>query len=150
MSCEMWDASLENLKMGLRRRSATGKGDGVMRLWRMRDEGWRMRDEGWGMRDEGWRMKDEGWRMRDEGWGMRDEGLGEIVKLWNRKIEMLSFMKRFFTILGFFQNDRVLACSHGLEVCAIGGWGMRFEMRDWKMDWWENGVSVVMKWWGYG
>ena len=35
-------------------------------------------------------------------------------------------MERFFTLLRFVQNDRVLVCSHGLKIRAIG---MRYEMR---------------------
>ncbi len=35
-------------------------------------------------------------------------------------------MERFFTMLRFVQNDRVLVCSHGLKIRAIG---MRYEIR---------------------
>ena len=84
---------------------------------------------------EGWRMKDEGWGMRDAGWGMRvfyHKVHGDMVKwlrfwrLWGtsemfwkghgfsigkcRKI--FSFMKRFFTMLRFVQNDRVMFFAH--------------------------------------
>ena len=37
-----------------------------------------------------------------------------------------SIIKRFFTLLRFVQNDRVLVCSHGLKIRAIG---MRYELR---------------------
>ena len=37
-----------------------------------------------------------------------------------------SIIKRFFTLLRFVQNDRVLVCSHGLEMRDMGILGMGF------------------------
>ena len=51
----------------------------------------------------------------------------EHWKLWRCEVEIFCFLKRFFTMLRFVQNDRVLFCSHGLKIRAIG---MRYELRD--------------------
>ena len=68
----------------------------------------------------------------------------EHWKLWRREVEIFFFMKRFFTMLRFVQNDRVLFCSHGLKIRAIG---MRYELRDASISitkftelWWNDGV----------
>ena len=55
------------------------------------------------------------------------EGSEEHWKLWRCEVEIFCFLKRFFTMLCFVQNDRVLFCSHGLKIRAIG---MRYELRD--------------------
>ena len=55
------------------------------------------------------------------------EGSEEHWKLWRCEVEIFCFLKRFFTLLRFVQNDRVLFCSHGLKIRAIG---MRYELRD--------------------
>ena len=36
----------------------------------------------------------------------------KVVKLLSRKVEIFCFMKRFFTMLRFVQNDRVLFFAH--------------------------------------
>ena len=45
-------------------------------------------------------MNYELWVMRDELWGMSAG--------WSREVEIFCFMKRFFTMLRFVQNNRVL------------------------------------------
>ena len=52
-------------------------------------------------------------------------GSAQVFSLCMQK-RTYSIIKRFFTLLRFVQNDRVLFCSHGLKIRAIG---MRYELR---------------------
>ena len=47
------------------------------------------------------------------------EGSEEHWKLWRCEVEIFCFLKRFFTLLRFVQNDRVLFCTQELEIWTI-------------------------------
>ena len=49
-------------------------------------------------------------------------------------------MERFFTLLRFVQNDRVLVCSHGLKIRAIG---MRYEIRVTRCEYFYHKVQMI-------
>ena len=51
-----------------------------------------------------------------------------------------SIIKRFFTVLCFVQNDRVLFWSHGLKIRAIG---MRYEIRVTRCEYFYHKVHQV-------
>ena len=43
----------------------------------------------------------------------------EHWKLWRCEVEIFCFLKRFFTMLCFVQNDTVLFCTQELEIWTI-------------------------------
>ena len=47
------------------------------------------------------------------------EGSEEHWKLWRCEVEIFCFLKRFFTMLCFVQNDTVLFCTQELEIWTI-------------------------------
>ena len=87
------------------------------------------------------------------------EGSEEHWKLWRCEVEIFCFLKRFFTMLCFVQNDTVLFCTQELEIWTISVFKrkdffiliMFLREQSWRnsfaMKRGENWCGDVVMWW---